>query len=278
MWSTAAPSAMLRQPWVRDLFVDRRQRLTAAAFAALVVAVAACGAPDASEGEIVVSAASSVAAPVREIAAAFTRRSEVTVRLNLGSSGQLAQQIERGAPVDVFLSADRGYVEGLAAQGRIDASSVAGYAAGRLVLWTLAASELRFSTLAGLQDERVRRIAIANPAHAPYGAAAREALQAAGMWRMLEPKVIIAETVQQAFQYAATGNVEVAFVPESFGLAGGRTLVVPPRLYSPVVHTLGIVSSTSQPRAAREFAAFMAGKEAGEILARHGFAPPREER
>lgn len=280
MWPAVASCAMLRPPRLGSLFAvaqRQRQRLAAAVVAAFAVAVAACVAPDASAGEIVVSAASSVAAPAREIAAAFTQHSGTKVRLNLGSSGQLAQQIERGAPVDVFLSADRAYVEHLAEQGRIEATSVTAYATGRLVVWAPDASGLRFSALAGLRDLAVRRIAIANPAHAPYGAAAREALRAAGLWEVLEPKMITAESVQQAFQYAASGNVQAALVPESFGLAGGRTMLVPPWLYRPVVHTLGIVSSTTQPRGAREFAAFMAGTEAGEILERHGFAAPGEE-
>ena len=145
------------------------------------------------------------------------------------------------------------------------------------VLWVPEQSGLRLSALSDLADERIRRIAIANPGHAPYGVAAREALRAAGLWDELGDKLIIAESVQQAFQYAASGNVEAALVAGSLAGAGGETVEVARRLYQPIEHVLGVVTSSDRAPGARAFAAFIGGPEARAILARHGFSLPSQE-
>lgn len=162
----------------------------------------------------VVAAASDLQFALADIAAAFTRDTGGEVRLAFGSSGNFRTQIAQGAPFEMFLSADEAYVDALAAEGRTVDRGVR-YATGRIVLFVPAGSPLKLDpTLADLKaaamDGRVTRFAIANPEHAPYGRAAREALQRAGAWDALSPRLALGENVSQAAQFATTGSAQGA--------------------------------------------------------------------
>jgi molybdate transport system substrate-binding protein len=193
-----------------------------------------------------------------------------------GASGQLAEQVRRGAPFDVFLSANRKFVENLAAEGIIQPDSVQPYARGVLVLAVHPTAGDRIQKLADLAEPGVKRIALANPAVAPYGAAAQELLQHEGLWETLTPKIVRAESVRQALQFVESGNAEAGFVSlASASSAGVRTIALDAQKYAPIVQALGIVARSQRLETASAFCRFLTGSEGQAILARFGFQDPR---
>lgn len=208
----------------------------------------------------------------------FEARTGRAVDLNFGSSGQLAQQIERGAPVDVFASADADHVARLARAGVLVPGSERAYVRGRLVVYVPAGGAASIRRLEDLARPEVERVAIAHPEHAPYGVAAREALAAAGLWEALAPRLVTGENARQALEYARTGNVDAALVPYSLaaGARDGRILEVPGELYRPVDHVIAVVAGARE-RAARDFVDYVLSEEGRALLARHGFDPPAGE-
>src|SRR6185503_17842028 len=168
-----------------------------------------------------VAAASDLQFALPEVAAAFHRASPQRVELSFGSSGNFARQIQQGAPFDLFMSADEGFVHRLADAGLTrDRGSL--YAVGRIVLMAPAASTLALDPrLDGLRRdwERVRRFAIANPEHAPYGRAAREALEKLGLWTQVQERLVLGENISQATQYLSTGAAEAGITALSLALA-----------------------------------------------------------
>ncbi len=176
-------------------------------------AVCSPGMPTQVRGQdsLTVFAAADLAHPFEEIAARFERNTGVKVTLVFGASASLALQIERGAPVDVFFSANKGYVDRLIAGGVLVPGTRTVYARGRLALgWPKFGGAL--FRLEDLLRPEVRRVAIANPETAPYGQAAKQALKASGLWDPLQPKLVIAENVRQALQYLQAGAVEAGLV------------------------------------------------------------------
>lgn len=192
-----------------------------------------------------------------------------------GSSGQLAQQIEAGAPFDVFLSANRGFVAKLADTGTVDPGSVKTYAFGSLALLVRQDAGNQIGGLADLAGPAVKLVAIANPETAPYGAAARQALQRAGLWETLGPKFAVLGTVRQALRHVETGNAEAGLLSRSLSSTEGiRSIEVDPALYDPIEQSLGVVARSPHRRSAEAFARFVLGAEGREVLVSHGFRPP----
>lgn len=248
----------------------------------LLVLLTACRpAPASQPVTLTVSAASSLTSAFAEIGERFTAETGHRVVFNFGSSGQLAQQIEQGAPVDLFASADASFVQALSQAGRVLPDTVQVYGRGRIVLWTRADSPLQIDEVTDLAQPSVGRIAIANPDRAPYGIAAREALQATGLWDTLQAKLVLGENVQQALQYAETGNVDVAIValslaaPAAKGTQGRRTLI-PQELHTPIDQVLAVVQGAEHEAAARAFAAFVMGEQGQEIMGKYGFTSGSE--
>ena len=195
----------------------------------------------------------------------------------VGASGVLARQIEGGAPFDVFLSANRDYVERLAAAKLIDQATIRPYAIGTLALVVGPTMKLPVAGLADLARPDVKVVAIADPDVAPYGAAARQALRKAGLWESLGPKLAVAGTVRQALQYVETGNAEVGLVSRATaGASRVHVIEIDPATYDPIVQVLGVVSRTSHRTAAEAFAGFMQGETGRAVLRSHGFRLPGE--
>jgi molybdate transport system substrate-binding protein len=221
-----------------------------------------------------VAAASDLQNAMPEIAARFTEATGVAVTPVMGASGQLTQQIRQGAPYDVFLSANMAFVRDLANEGLIEPDSVRAYARGRLVLVVNKGSGVTIEGIADLARPEVKRVAIANPAFAPYGLAAQQALEKSGLWEGLKPKLVQGETVRQAMQYVETGNAEAGLVAHSVaGADGVRTIEVDPGLYEPILQGVGVVARSGRAEAARRFARFLLGEDGQRLLASHGFAP-----
>ncbi|MGZ5199623.1 MAG: molybdate ABC transporter substrate-binding protein [Telluria sp.] len=230
---------------------------------------------------LLVAAASDLAWCTGELAAAFHAEApDAELKFSTGSSGNFFAQIRNGAPFEVFLSADTGYPSQLARLGAADGRTLTTYAIGRLALWTLDGNVDLGRGLAVLRDPRSGRLAIANPATAPYGRAARALLERNGLWDTVQPKLVIGENIAQTAQFVQSGNAQLGMVSLSLlrspRLAGvGRYIVLPdgdgPIEQAAIVTTAG----RDNPLAAR-FVRFLASPAARAIFERHGFALPRK--
>ncbi len=226
---------------------------------------------------LAVSAAASLGPALQELGPQWEQETGHRVSLNLGSSGQLAQQIERGAPVDIFLAANQALIDDLDRAGLIASDTKAVYGMGRLTLWRRQDSPVVATELADLLKPEVKRVAIANPDHAPYGMAAREALQAAGLWEMLQPKLVLGNNVEDARRYAETGNVEVALIALALSVGQpGQWTLVPEELHRPLAQLLAVPKHAPHPQEARHFAAFLNGPKGRPIMQKYGFVLPEE--
>ena len=190
------------------------------------------------------------------------------VRFTFGASGMLAKQIENGAPFDIFMSASEEYVTNLAAKGKIDPATVVVYARGRLGLWSKSG---RVQALPQLADPSVLRISIANPAHAPYGAAAKELLERKGLWETLQPKIVYAENVRQALQYAESGNVDATLT--AWSLLYDKGAVRLPEDHKPIQQAAGVVKDSPRAAQARAFLEYLHSSTGRKILEAHGLIP-----
>lgn len=228
-----------------------------------------------------VAAASDLKFALDEIARAWSRETGKAVRLAYGSSGNFRRQIAEGAPFDLFLSADEAYVLALAREGRLEDEGAL-YAVGRLVLFAPRGSPVDPGQgLAGLAEAaragRVARVAIANPAHAPYGRAAKEALEGAGAWKPLEGRLVLGENVSQAAQFAISGDAAAGLFAYSLtfspAVAGrGRFALVPESAHAPLRQRMALVKGAGEE--ARAFYRYLQGPAARGIFARYGFALP----
>jgi molybdate transport system substrate-binding protein len=225
---------------------------------------------------LIVAAAADLVFAFREIAPLFERQHQAKATLTFGSTGQLAQQIQHGAPVDVFLAANLAFVEDLRAKGMVLADSVEPYAQGRIVLATHR-SRQALASVKDLAREDVKRVAIANPTHAPYGMAAREALVSAGMWERIQPKLVHGENIRQALQFLETQNVDAAIISLSLANAPDiRFSPIDPTLHRPIVQAAAVTARSRHPELARAFIRFVNGPQGRPIMKRFGFLLPGE--
>jgi molybdate transport system substrate-binding protein len=228
-----------------------------------------------------VAAAADLQFALPDIAREFTRETGQEVRLVFGSSGNFRRQIEDGAPFELFLSADQSYADALVREGRcVDAGIV--YALGRLALLVpkgspiVADPQLR-GVARALADGSLRKFAIANPEHAPYGRAARQALQRAGLWEAIEPRLVLGENISQTAQFAVGGAAQGGIVAYSLvrspALAGrGDYALLPSSTYAPLVQKMVLLNSAGDP--ARAFYRYLQGPAARAVFDRYGFEAP----
>ena len=232
-----------------------------------------------AQAQIAVAAASDLQPVLPEIVARFGRAVGAPPRVSFGSSGNFVAQIQNGAPFDVFLSADDTYVTQLVASGHADGGTTAVYASGRLALWSRSDKGLILSAgLTALTDGRIKRIAIANPTHAPYGRAAVDALRRAGLYDRLKDRLVLGENVAQAAQFAQTGNADVALIAVSLTLTPamqsvGTAVEVPASAFSPIRQTAVVLTRSTQADLARGFVQFLGQPDVSLLLRRSGFGP-----
>ena len=219
-----------------------------------------------------IAAASDLTEAFTELGVRFEAETKTKVVFSFGSSGLLARQISEGGPFDLFFAANADFVNDTVKAGACDGTSARRYARGRLAAWSLSGPLPSLESIAG---EANKRIAMANPEHAPYGRAAKEALERAGLWTQLEPRVVYAENVRQALQLAQTGNVEVALVAYSnvINLDAGTKLLVGEALHAPLEQSLVRCSRGGQPEAATRFVEFLGTAQSRALLQASGFAP-----
>ena len=226
---------------------------------------------------LTVSAAANLSEVLPLLAQQWQTLGGYPVNFNFGATGPLAQQIAQGAKVDLFAAADRASIEVLDQKGLLIPGSQRVYGLGRLVLWQKAEATLRVTRLQDLTQSQIQRIAIANPDHAPYGIAARQALQSLNLWQALQPKLILGDNVRQAKQYAATGNVDVALIPLALSLhQPGHFTLVPEHLHAPLEQILAVPRQAEYPQQAQVFAEFIISPQGRKILQKYGFSLPQE--
>ncbi len=245
---------------------------------ATALAAAACGGAG-GEPRLTVAAAADLRFAFEEVAPAFEETCACDVALVFGSSGGFATQIKEGLPADVFASADEAYLEQLDAAGLLLPDTKRAYALGRIVLAVPAGSDLEPQGLADLRDPRVRRIAIANPEHAPYGRAARQALESAGLWDEAEPKLVLGENASQATQFVETGNAQAGILPLSLAIQNERLkfVEIDETLYEPLRQAAAVLKRSEHPELARAFIEFVVGPEGRQVMQKYGFELPKEE-
>jgi molybdate transport system substrate-binding protein len=249
-------------------------KLSSIAFLCLVLVLSgACRKTSApASTELHVAAAADLIPAFEEIGKAFEQASKTKVVFSFGSTGLLTRQIENGAPMDVFAAASVDFIDQLEQKGLIVPDTKAVYARGRITLWTTQDSKLKIEKVNDLTNPDVKRIAIANPDHAPYGMAAREALQSAGIWDAVKAKLVYGDNIRQTLQFAETGNVDVAIVALSLSKESkGRWVLVPQELHKPINQGLAVIKSTKDEKVAREFASFVTGPQGRAVLAKYGF-------
>lgn len=224
-----------------------------------------------------VAAAADLTPAFEEVGRSFEQATGIRVIYNFGSTGVLAKQIENGAPVDVFAAANIEFIEALERKNLIIPDTKALYARGRITIWTVADSRLKIERLEDLARPEIQRVAIANPEHAPYGVAAREALQAARVWDVVQPKCVFGENVRQTLQYAESGNVDVSIVALSLSIQSkGRWTLIPEELHKPLDQALAVMKRTRREKQARQFAEFINSQQGRPIMRKYGFVLPGE--
>lgn len=227
--------------------------------------------------EITVAAASDLTPAFEELGRSFEQATGIKVVYNFGSTGTLARQIENGAPIDLFAAANVEFVNSLEQKGLIIPDTKALYARGRITIWVNAESSLKLDKLEDLARPEVGRIGIANPEHAPYGTAAREAMQSIGIWDKVKDKLVFGENVRMTLQYAETGNVDVSIVALSLSVQSkGRWVIIPEELHRPLDQALAVIKGTKQQQWARQFAAFINGPQGRPAMRKYGFVLPGE--
>jgi molybdate transport system substrate-binding protein len=221
---------------------------------------------------ITVAAASDLTEVLNELSRQFNERRQGRVLLSFGSTGSLTMQIEEGAPFDVFMAANRAYVDRLEQRGLVLEGTQQVFARGSLTLWQRAEAACLVNQLNDLRQPCIRRISIANPEHAPYGMAARQALEKTGLWPEIREKLIFAENISQCRQFAETGNVDVAILALSVSRRpGGRYVLIDTALHEPILQTLCILKLTSDETLCRMWIAYLLSPSGRSVMERYGF-------
>jgi molybdate transport system substrate-binding protein len=228
---------------------------------------------------LTIAAASDLQAVFPELVGRFERETGVPVTVTFGSSGNFFAQIQNGAPFDLYFSADVDYPRQLAGSGHADAATLLEYATGRIVLWTRKDSGIDVTRgLSVLRDATVRRIAIANPLHAPYGRAAVAAMRRENVYDAVQRKLVLGENISQAAQLADSGNADAGIIALALALGpalrgSGTYVEIPATAHPPIEQAAIVVSASKNKEAARRFLDYMRGAQAQAALRRFGFAP-----
>jgi molybdate transport system substrate-binding protein len=227
--------------------------------------------------EITVATAADLQFAMQDVAARFQKETGKTVKLIYGSSGNFFQQIQNGAPFDIFFSANLDYPKKLEAAGLAEPGSYYQYARGKIVIWVPKESKIDLS--AGMQvllDPSVKKIAIANPLHAPYGQAAVAAMQKGNVYEKVKDKFVLGENISQAASFVASGSAEVGILALSLALSpnmkdNGRYAEIPTDEYPPIEQACVILSSSKNKEIARQFLSSLKTAATANVLRSYGF-------
>ena len=232
--------------------------------------------------EITVAAAADLQFAMQEVGARFQQESGKSVKLIYGSSGNFTQQLQNGAPFDMFFSANLDYPKQLDAAGLTEPGTFYQYAIGKIVVWVPNDSKLDLSTgLKALLDPSIKKIAIANPQHAPYGKAAVAALQKENIYDQVKDKFVLGENISQTATFVASGSADVGIIALSLALSPnmkdkGRYAEVPGGDYPAIEQACVIMRSSKNKDVARQFLKFIQSPPIKELFKKYGFAIPNQ--
>ncbi len=255
---------------------------TRASIVGVLLAFVLCIPARARAGEITVAAAADLTFAFQDVAARFEKQTGSSVKLSYGSSGNFFSQINNGAPYDIFFSADIEYPKRLEGAGLTESGTLYEYATGRIVVWVPSASALDVNRgLAVLLDPEIRRIAIANPHHAPYGRAAVAALRHEGIYDKVRDKLVLGENISQTAQFVQSGNADAGILALSLALAPamknrGRYAEIPSADYPRIIQAGVILKSSRNKELARQFLKFLKDPATAAVMERYGFTAARE--
>ncbi len=241
---------------------------------ALIAVLAAC--LPSRAGETLIAVAANFAEVTEKLEAAFETATEHTVTFTTGSTGKLYAQIKQGAPFDILMAADQARPERLEAEGDAVRGSRFTYAVGQLVLWSRDTERISGDGIAFLEAGDFARLAIANPNLAPYGLAAKQALEHFGLWDALRPKLVMGQNIGQTFSMVATGNAQLGLVAKSYAVSArnqtpGSGWDVPAEAHEPIRQDAVILKRAADNPAARAFADFLRSDAAREVITRFGY-------
>ena len=238
--------------------------------------------PAAAE-EITIAAASDLNFAFKEIIPAYEKETGHHVKLSLGSSGNFFSQVQNGAPFDLYFSADIAYPRKLEEAGLTARGSLYQYAVGRIVMWTGNGTGIDVSRgFDVLREGTIKKIAIANPKHAPYGRAAVAALGKAGLYEEVKDRLVYGENISQAAQFVESGAADIGIIALSLALAppmkvAGRYWEIPPDMHAPIEQGVVMLSGGKNRGAAKAFLSFLQSTEGQAIMTRYGFVLPGNE-
>jgi molybdate transport system substrate-binding protein len=249
-----------------------RRRLKVLAILGITLICQLCAAQ-----EITVAAAADLQSAMQDVAARFERETGKKVKVIFGSSGNFLQQIQNGAPFDMFFSANLDYPKKLEAAGLTEAGSYYQYAKGKIVVWVPKDSKINVSSgLQALLDPSVKKIAIANPLHAPYGQAAISAMQKEGICDSAKNKFVLGENISQTASFVVSGSADIGVVALSLALSPnmkdkGRYKEIPTDEYTPIEQACVILSSSKNKAIAQRFLSYFKSAAVAELLVDYGF-------
>jgi molybdate transport system substrate-binding protein len=230
--------------------------------------------------EIRVAAAADLEFAMKDVAAQFEKHTGTKVDVTYGSSGNFFSQLQNGAPFDLFFSADMDYPRKLEAAGLAEPGTVYEYAIGRIAIWTPADAQVDVVRLGwkALLDARVQKIAIANPAHAPYGRAAVAALEKAGIYDQVKAKLVYGENISQAAQFVQSGNAQAGIVAMSLavspGMKEGKRWEIPVDMHPSIEQAALLLKASKNKTSARAFLEFLKSEGGRATLSKYGFTIP----
>ncbi len=227
--------------------------------------------------DITIAAAADLQSAMPDMAARFETQTGKKIAVTYGSSGNFFQQIQNGAPFDMFFSANLDYPKKFEAAGLTEAGSYYSYAQGKIVVWVLKDSKIDLASgLKAVLNSNVKKIAIANPEHAPYGQAAVAALQKEGLYDQAKNNFVLGENISQTASFVVSGAADIGIVALSLALSPnmkdkGRYADIPSGDYAPIRQACVILNSSKNKDVARQFLAFVKTPEAAAILSAYGF-------
>jgi molybdate transport system substrate-binding protein len=231
--------------------------------------------------EIAVAAAADLKFAMGELAANFEKQTGTKVNVTYGSSGNFFSQIQNGAPFDLFFSADVEYARKLESGGLAEPGTLYNYAVGRIVIWMPQGVkvDLNAQGMGALLDAAIQKIAIANPAHAPYGRAAVAAMKKAGIYEKVEPKLVYGENISQAAQFVQSGNAQAGIIALSLAISpamkdSGKMWLIPAELHPPIEQAAVVVKSSQKKEAAKAFVEYIKSAAGKAVMDKYGFTTP----
>lgn len=241
-----------------------------------LIMLTACSAEEEEQTrELYISAAASLTDAMDELKEIYEAESEIELTFNFAGSGKLAQQIQQGAPVDVFISANENWLNRLVEDELIEHDTIRDVTGNKLVLIANHLSSFDYDSFSDLDIGVLSNIAIGQPESVPAGEYTKKALENMDKWDEIEPHVVYAKDVRQVLTYVETGNVEVGFVYKSDALSSDKVIVLTesdPSQHDPIIYPGGITSDSEHKEAAKDFLEFVTSDEAQEVLATYGFS------